>query len=364
MQARFGLALIAALAFALPLGAGAQEKVVHVYNWSDYIDQAVLADFTKETGIKVVYDTYDSNEVLETKLMAGRTGYDVVAPTSYALARQIQAGVHQKLDKAKLPNLKHMSPVIMQRLARYDPGNEHAVVYMWGTTGIGYNAAKIAERMPNAPTDSLKLLFDPEVVKRFADCGVTVLDDAAELFPAALKYLGLDPDSKQAADLEKAEAALMAIRPYIRKFHSSQYIEDLANGDVCLAFGWSGDIVQAKARAEEAKNGVQVVYKIPREGAQMWFDSFAIPKDAPHPAEAHAFIDYMMRPDVIARCTNAVSYPNGNKDADALVDPAIKQDPEIYPPAERIETLFTISPYTQRQQTQLNRMWTRIKAGR
>ncbi|WP_119420496.1 polyamine ABC transporter substrate-binding protein [Desertibaculum subflavum] len=361
MKLRFGLAVLAAIALALPVAA--EDKVVHVYNWSDYIDKDVLADFTKETGIKVVYDTYDSNEVLETKLMAGKTGYDVVAPTSYALARQIQAGVHRKLDKAKLPNLKHMSPVIAERMARYDPGNAHAVVYMWGTTGIGYNAKKIAERMPDAPTGSLRMLFDPNVVKRFADCGVNVLDDAAELFPAALKYLGLDPDSKQMADLEKAEKALMAIRPYIRKFHSSQYIEDLANGDTCLAFGWSGDILQAKARAAEAKSGVEIVYKIPREGAQMWFDSFAIPADAPHPDAAHAFIDYMMRPEVIARCTNAVSYPNGNKDADRFVEAAIKQDPEIYPPPARIATLFTISPYAQRQQTQLNRMWTRIKAG-
>jgi putrescine transport system substrate-binding protein len=361
MKLRFGLALFAAVAFVAP--AMGQDKVVHVYNWSDYIDKDVLADFTKETGIKVVYDTYDSNEVLETKLMAGKTGYDVVAPTSYALARQIQAGVHQKLDKAKLPNLKHMSPVIMQRMTRYDPGNEHAVVYMWGTTGIGYNAKKIAERMKDAPTGSLRMLFDPNVVKRFADCGVNVLDDAAELFPAALKYLGLDPDSKKMEDLEKAEKVLLAIRPYIRKFHSSQYIEDLANGDTCLAFGWSGDIVQAKGRAEEAKKGVEVVYKIPREGAQMWFDSFVIPKDAPHPAEAHAFINYMMRPEVIARSTNAVSYPNGNKDADPLVKAEIKEDQEIYPPPERLKTLYTISPYAQRQQTQLNRMWTRIKAG-
>jgi putrescine transport system substrate-binding protein len=364
MLAVIRLFRLAALAALVAVPAAAQDKVVNVYNWSDYIDRAVLEDFTRETGIKVVYDTYDSNEVLETKLMAGRTGYDIVVPTSYALARQIQAGVHGKLDKAKLPNLKHASPVIANRMTRYDPGNAHAVVYMWGTTGIGYNAARIAERMKDAPTDSLRMIFDPAVVQRFADCGVNLLDDPAELFPAALKYLGLDPDSKKAEDLERAEAALLAIRPFIRKFHSSQYIEDLANGDTCLAFGWSGDIVQAKGRAEEAKKGVEVVYKIPTEGAQMWFDSFAIPKDAPHPDAAHAFIDFMLRPDIIARCTNAVSYPNGNQDADGLVKDEIKQDANIYPPQSRLDALYTISPYTQRQQTQVNRMWTRIKAGK
>lgn len=349
----------------LSLGtAVAQDKVVNVYNWTDYIDPTVLADFTKETGIKVVYDTYDSNEVLETKLMAGKTGYDVVVPTSYALARQLQAGVYRKLDKAKLTNLKHASPAIQQRMTRYDPGNEHAVVYMWGTTGIGYNEKKIEERMKNAPTGSLRMIFDPNVVKHFADCGVNVLDDPADLFSAALKYLGLDPDSKKVEDLQKAEAALMAIRPYIRKFHSSQYIEDLANGDTCLAFGFSGDIVQAKTRAEEAKKGVEVVYKIPREGAQMWFDSFVMPKDAPHPDAAHAFINFMLRPDIAARCTNAIAYPNGNKDADKLVKAEIKEDAEIYPPAERLKTLYTISPFPQRLQTQLNRMWTRVKDGK
>lgn len=337
-------------------------QTLSVYNWSTYIAEDTIANFEEACGVRVIYDTYATDDDMLVRLRQGNPGFDVVVPSDVVATLMIAEGLLEPLDHSRIPNLANVDPTFLD--LPFDPGNRYTVPYQWGTTGIGYNAVKIAERMPNAPTDSLKLLFDPEVVKRFADCGVTVLDDAAELFPAALKYLGLDPDSKQAADLEKAEAALMAIRPYIRKFHSSQYIEDLANGDVCLAFGWSGDIVQAKARAEEAKNGVQVVYKIPREGAQMWFDSFAIPKDAPHPAEAHAFIDYMMRPDVIARCTNAVSYPNGNKDADALVDPAIKQDPEIYPPAERIETLFTISPYTQRQQTQLNRMWTRIKAGR
>jgi putrescine transport system substrate-binding protein len=271
--------------------ASAQERVVNVYNWSDYIDESVLADFTKETGIKVVYDVFDSNDLLETKLLAGGSGYDVVVPTGPFLARQIQAGVFQKLDKAKLPNLKNMWPDIMDRLAKYDPGNEYAVNYMWGTTGIGYNVDKVKAALGDVPVDSWDIIFKPENAEKLKGCGIHMLDASDETFAIALNYLGKNPDSKDAADLEAAGEAYMKIRPYILSFNSSAYIDALANGDICVAVGWSGDILQAQARAAEAKNGVNVNYVIPKEGTYMWFDNLAIPADAKHVEEAHAFID-------------------------------------------------------------------------
>jgi putrescine transport system substrate-binding protein len=352
----FALALLASAG-----AAQAADKVVNVYNWSDYIDESILQDFARESGIKVVYDTYDSNDILETKLLAGKTGYDVVVPTSNFLAREIRAGVLMPLDKAKLPNLSHLSPDIAARMQKFDPGNNYAVVYMWGTSGIGYNADKIKARMADAPVDSLRMIFDPAVVSKFADCGVYLLDAPDELVPAALKYIGEDPDAKDPATLEKAEAVLMRVRPYISKFHSSQYIDDLANGDICLAYGWSGDVVQAKKRAEESKIGVHIEYRVPREGAQMWFDSFAMPKDAPHPDAALAFINYMLRPEVIAKASNFVFYPNANRDADALVKPEVKSDPDIYPPAAILPKLYTISPFDQTSQRVLTRIWTQVK---
>lgn len=356
----------AALATGLLLGAAEaqQRKEVYVYNWSDYIDFKILEDFTKETGIQVIYDTYDSNDLLETKLMAGKTGYDVVVPTSNFLARQIKAGVIQPLDKSKLPNLKNLDPAIMQRMAAFDPGNAHGVVYMWGTSGIGYNVRKVAERMPNAPVDSLALLFDPAVAAKFKDCGIMVLDAADELIPAALRYLGLNPDAKDADSIAKAEAALLKVRPFIRKFHSSQYIEDLANGAICIAFGYSGDIVQARQRARDAKKGVEIVYSVPKEGALMWFDALAIPKDAPNKDNAHAFINYLLRPEVIARASNAVFYPNANKDSAPFVSAEVKADKGIYPPPAVVQTLFTITPYDQASQRLLTRSWTKVKRGK
>lgn len=360
--------LIGAVALAMGLLLGAaeaqQRKEVYVYNWSDYIDFKILEDFTKETGIQVIYDTYDSNDLLETKLMAGKTGYDVVVPTSNFLARQIKAGVIQPLDKSKLPNLKNLDPAIMQRMAAFDPGNAHGVVYMWGTSGIGYNVRKVAERMPNAPVDSLALLFDPAVAAKFKDCGIMVLDAADELIPAALRYLGLDPDAKDADSIAKAEAALLKVRPFIRKFHSSQYIEDLANGAICIAFGYSGDIVQARQRARDAKKGVEIVYSVPKEGALMWFDALAIPKDAPNKDNAHAFINYLLRPEVIARASNAVFYPNANKDSAPFVSAEVKADKGVYPPPAVVQTLFTITPYDQASQRLLTRSWTRVKRGK
>ena len=359
----FAKLLSAAALILIPLAAEAQEKVVNVYNWSDYVGEGVLEDFTKETGIKVVYDVYDSMEMLETKLLAGGSGYDIIVPTDRNLARLIQAGVVQKLDKAKLPNLANQWDAIAGRLATYDPGNEHAANYMWGTTGIGYNVDKIKERMPDAPLDSWAVIFDPNVISKFADCGVQVLDSADDMLPAALNYLGLKPDSKDPAELQKAGDLLNSVRPSIQKFHSSEYINALANGDICLAVGYSGDILQARDRAAEAANGVNIAYSIPKEGALMWLDSFAIPADAPHPDEAHAFIDFMLRPDIAARNSNFVNYANGNKASQPLLNESVREDPAIYPDEAVMAKLYTTTPNDPRTQREVTRIWTAVKTG-
>ena len=362
---RFAKFLVAgALAAIIPaLAAAQEEKVVNVYNWSDYVGEGVLDDFTKETGIEVVYDVYDSNEVLETKLLAGGSGYDIVVPTDRNLARLIQAGIMQPLDKSKIPNLANQWDAIAQRLETYDPGLEHSTNYMWGTTAIGYNVDKIKERMPDAPVDSWAMIFDPEVVSRFADCGVHLLDSADDMIPAALNYLGLNPDSKDPAELQQAGDLLKLIRPHIQKFHSSEYINALANGDICMAVGYSGDILQARDRAAEAGNNVTVEYSIPKEGAVIWLDNFAIPADAPHPQNAHAFIDFMLRPDIAARNSNYVFYANGNKASQAELDDAVISDTAIYPDAATIENLYTTTPSDPRTQREMTRIWTEVKTG-
>jgi putrescine transport system substrate-binding protein len=366
----FRLWKLCALAFALVCApAFAQEKVVNVYNWSDYIDPKVLEDFTKETGIKVRYDTFDSNEIVEAKLLAGKTGYDVVVPGSTVLRRLLSVGVFQKLDKSKIPNLQYAWPEITRRLAAYDPGNDYAVNYMWGTTGIGYNVAKVKERLGNVPVDSWDIFFKPENLAKLKNCGVHVLDTAEEMLPAALKYLGLDPDSKNQADIEKAGELLLKVRPNIQKFHSSEYINALANGDICFVVGWSGDIFQAKARAKEAaektkKPLVDIEYVVPKEGAQIWFDSFSIPKDAPNSEAAYAFINFMMRPDVAARNSNTVAYANGNLASQKLIDKEILDNPAIYPPADVFKRLYTVTPYPPQLQRIVTRVWTRVKTGR
>ncbi|WP_298720912.1 polyamine ABC transporter substrate-binding protein [uncultured Ferrovibrio sp.] len=356
-------ALLATAALPFAPHAAAQEKVVNVYNWSDYIDAEVLKDFEKQTGIKVRYDVYDSNDTLESKLLAGKTGYDVVVPTQYYMARQVQAKLLRPLDKDKIPNLKNLDPAQMERLAKYDPENKHAVIYLWGTSGIGLNPDKIKQRMPNPPAYSLRMLFDPEVVSKFADCGVVLLDAPDEIMVAAMKYLGLDPNSKDAASIAKAEEVLMKVRPYIRKFHSSQYINDLANGDACLAYGFSGDILQARTRAEEAQKGVRVQYLLPKEGAQQWFDVMAIPADAPNVDNAHAFINYILDPKVIAKITNAVQYPNAVPASMPFIDQEAMADKDVFPPAEAIKNLYTVQPYNQAEQRILTRAWTRVKGG-
>lgn len=352
-------AVIAVMATAVH----AQERVVNVYNWSDYIDDSIIADFTKETGIKVVYDVFDSNEILETKLLAGGSGYDIVVPTSNFLVRQIAAGVYQKLDQSKLPNLTNMWDVVTERVAKYDPGNEYSISYMWGTVGLGYNQKKVQEALGIDKVDSWDVFFDPAKLAKLADCGVYVLDSPTDIIPTTLRYLGLDPESTSAEDFAKAEEALMKIRPYIRKFHSSEYINALANGDICLAVGWSGDVFQARDRATEADQGVVVDFSIPKEGAEMWFDQMAIPADAKNVAEAHEFLNYMMRPEVAAKATNYVYFANGNKASQQFIDKDIIEDPAIYPDAETLQKLFTVSPYDPKTQRVVTRAWTKIVTG-
>ena len=344
-----------------PEPAPAEEAVVHVYNWSDYIDEEILTDFQEETGIRVVYDVFDSNDILETKLLAGGSGYDVVVPSGTFLARQIQAGVFQPLDKSKLDNWDNLWDPIMERIEKYDPGNQHAINYMWGTTGIGYNEDMINERMEDAPVNSWAMIFDPEVISNFADCGVHVLDAADEMIPAALNYIGENPDSQDPEVIAKAEAVLMAVRPHIQKFHSSEYINALANGDICLAVGWSGDVLMAADRAAEAENDVNVVYSIPKEGALMWFDNMAIPADAPHPDNAHTFINYMLRGEVMAKASNYVYYANGNEASQPMLEEDVIGDPAIYPDDETVARLYTTTPYQPDVQRVVTRIWTNVK---
>ena len=344
--------------------AAEEEKVLNVYNWSDYIEASVIEGFTKETGIKVQYDVFDSNEMLETKLLAGNTGYDIVVPSASFLNRQLQAGVHQKLDKSLLPNLKNIDPSIAQRIEAFDKGNEHSVNYMWGTSGVGYNVKKIAERMKDAPVDSFAMFYDPKVVSKFADCGVTILDAPSEVIGTVLIYLGKDANSEKPEDLAAAEAVLKAVRPYIKNFHSSNYIEQLANGEICLALGWSGDVLQASTRAEEAKNDVEISYRIPKEGAVMFFDQLAIPKDAKHPKNAHLFIDYLLRPEVAAKNSSYISYANANAASTALIDKSVTDNPNVYPSADLMTKLVPDMPESAEFSRSLNRAWTSIKTGK
>jgi putrescine transport system substrate-binding protein len=352
---------IAVVASFVASAASAAE--VRIYNWSDYIDEEILKDFEKETGIKPIYDVFDSNELLETKLLAGGSGYDVVVPTGPFLARQITAGVFQKLDKSKLPNLSNAWPLIQERTALYDPGNEYSVNYMWGTTGIGYNEAKIKERMADAPVDSWDLIFKPEIVSKFKDCGIFLLDAADDIIPVALLYLGLDPNSSNPDDLKKAGDLLESVRPNIQKFHSSEFINALANGDICIAVGYSGDILQARDRAEEAKNGVTIGYHIPKEGAQMWFDQLAIPADAKHVDEAHAFINYLLKPEVIAKASNYVNYSNGNLASQKFINKEILEDTSIFPDEDTLKRLFVKKSYDAKTQRVVTRIWTKVVTG-
>lgn len=341
----------------------AQSAELRVYNWSDYIDEAILEDFKKETGIEVTYDVFDSNELLETKLLSGSTGFDVVVPSGAFLSRQIEAGVFQKLDMSKLPNIANMWDKIRENTAKYGSLNDYSVNYMWGTTGIGYNVAKVKEILGTDTIDSWDIVFKPENLAKFKDCGVTMLDAPDEIIPATLNYLGIDPNSAAPEDLAKAETLLASIRPFVRKFHSSEYINGLATGDICLAVGWSGDVLQARDRASEAGQGVTIAYAIPKEGALMWFDQLAIPADAKNVEEAHIFINYMMRPDVIAKASNYVAYANGNKASQALLNPDVLSDPGIYPTEEATKRLYIKLTYDPKGQRLATRLWTKVVTG-
>ena len=356
-------ALLGATAVAGPAQA-ADSKVLNIYNWSDYIGTDTVANFEKATGIKVSYDTYDANETLDGKLKAGHSGYDLVVPSlTPFLAQQIQSGIYQPLDKSKLPNWSHLDKGLLARMAKYDKDNAHAIPWVTGTTGIGVVMEKVKAIAPDAPIDSLKFFFDPTILAKFKGCGVTMLDTPTDVFPAALQYLGLDPDSQKKEDIEKAYDLIMKIRPFIRKFDSSEYINDLANGDICVAWGYSSDINLARRRAAEANKGVTVAYKIPKEGSERYIDTVAMPKDAPHPDAALKFLNYIMQPEVMAETSNTIYGQSGNADAVKFVKPEIASDPGIFPPPDVEAKLFSISVSTKDIERLKNRLWTKIKSG-
>lgn len=352
-------------AVALLLGTGvATAGEVRVYNWSDYIDEELLKKFEAETGHTLTYDVFDSNELLETKMLAGSSGYDVVVPTADFLQRQISAGAFQKLDKSKLPNLKNMWDTIENRTAQYDPGNEYSINYMWGTTGLGFNVGKVKEVLgDDAPVNSMDLVLKPENMEKLAECGVYFLDAPTEIIPMVLKYLGEDPDSNDPDTIKKVEDTLMAVRPHIKKFHSSEYINALANGDICVAVGWSGDVLQARDRADEADNGVEIAYNAFSEGSLMWFDQMAIPADAPNPEAAHDFLNFIMDAKNMAAASNYVYYANGNKASQEFLNEDVITDTAIYPDEETVGNLYTKSPYPAKVQRVVTRLWTKVKSG-
>jgi len=365
MPRSFWLVLAAAITSAPADAESQKERIVNVYNWTDYVGPTVIDDFTKATGIKVRYDTFDSNDTLEAKLLAGKSGYDIVVPTAYFLERQIKAGVFQKLDKSKLPNLANLWPEISGRLAKYDPGNQYAVNYMWGTVGIGYNVKKAREVLgASARIDSWDIVFKPDNLAKFKGCGVHMLDSSDDILPAALSYLGLDPNTTKEADLQAAADLITKVRPSVTKFHSSEYLNALATGEICLVVGFSGDIKQAQKRALEAKNGVEIAYAIPKEGAQLWFDNLAVPKDAKNVAEAHEFINYLQNPEVAAKNSNFISYANGNLTSQKFIDKSVLDDRTIYPDEAMMAKLYTINAHDPKTERLMNRLWIRIKTGR
>jgi putrescine transport system substrate-binding protein len=368
---RGGLALATALLAAACGGgdvatgdaAAPEEKVLHVYNWVDYIGPTTIADFEARTRIKVSYDTYDSNEILETKMLTGRSGYDVVFPSGVPLARQIGAGAIGRLDKSKLPNLAYMDPFAMERVAHNDPGNEHAIPWMWGTAGLGYNPAMVAKVLGTDRLDSWDAVFDPAIAAKLAKCGIAFMDVPEDNFMIARIHLGLDPNSQDIGDLAAAEALLKQARPYIRYFNTSQLVNDLASGEICVAVNWNGYIIQARDRGAAADTPVEIAYVIPKEGSYIWFDVAAIPADAPHPDNAHAFLDFLMEPEVIAQVSNRIGYANGNLASVPLLDARVRDDPAVYPPDEIRLKLPPDTAESPSYIREASRAWTRIKTG-
>jgi putrescine transport system substrate-binding protein len=338
-------------------------KVLNLYIWSDYLAADTLSNFEKQTGIKVHVSYFDTNETLETKLLAGSSGYDVVVPTASYFERQIKAGVYLTLDKSKLPNLKNMDPQLMAKVALHDPGNAHGIIYTWGTNGIGFNEKMVRELMPDAPLDSWRMVFDPAVASKVAKCGISVLDSPAEMLRAVYSYLGKDPNSQNPDDLLQAEGVLTKIRPYIRNINSSEYIEALANGDLCIAVGYNGDVLQARDRAHDANKGIEIKYAVPKEGSILWFDMLAIPKDAPDPDSAYAYLNYIMTPQVIADISNFKRYANANTASQPLLLPSVRDDPAIYPPPEQRQKLAVQLADSTDQTRAITRVWQKFKTG-
>ncbi|MBA4096971.1 MAG: spermidine/putrescine ABC transporter substrate-binding protein PotF [Rhodospirillum sp.] len=362
LMAFAAVSLVLAAATWLPPPARADGEL-NIYNWSDYIGENTVANFEKEYNVKVRYDTFDSNETLESKLVVGSTGYDIVFPSSNIFKRLIKAGIFQKLDKSKLTNWKNLDPFVLTNQAAADPGNEYAEPYMWGTNGFTYNVAMIKERMPDAPLDSLKMLFDPDVVSKFQDCGVSLLDSPEDVYQLALAYMGKDPTSQNPDDIIAATEMLMKVRPFIKLFDTQQYLNSLPNGDMCLVMTWSGDYAVAANRAAEAGVDIELAYTIPKEGSNIWFDAMLIPSDAPNPDNAHLFLNYMLRPDVIADATNYIYYANGNLASRPMILPEILEDPAIYPPEEVQKRMFPAVERDEKVQRVITREWTRLKTG-
>lgn len=343
--------------------AAEEEKILNIYNWSDYIDPEIIPMFEKETGIKVVYDVFDSNEVLDAKILSGKTGYDIVAPGLDFMARQQKAGVYLQLDKSKLPNLANIDPVQLSFVAKLDPDNAHGIPYFVGTAGIAYNKKMIEERLgKDFDMKTWDVIFKPEILSKLKDCGVAVLNAPTEVIPTALNYLGLDPNSTNLDDYKKAEELLLKMRPNVTYFHSSQNINDLANGDICITLGWSGDVLQAADRAEEAQNGVEIEYLVPREGALMFYDMFAIPKDADHVENAYKFMNFIMRPDIAAKNSSYVSYDNANKAAVPMVIEKVRNNPNIYIPEEQLKKMWVPEVHPRKINKEMTKIWNRVKA--
>ena len=347
---------------AAPRAAGAEERELHVYNWADYIGKDTIANFEAATGIKVIYDTYDADETLEAKMMAGDSGYDVVSASTDFFSRQIKAGIYRPLDRSLLPNWQNLDPRVLAIEAQADPGNRHAMPYLRHVNGFAYNVDLIRARMPGAPADSLDMIFKPEVIRRFADCGVTFLDQPEDVLQLALNYLHLDPNTTRPEDYRQAEKLLLAVRPYIRAFDSSEYMNGLANGEFCISMSWSGDYATARARAKAAGVDVHLAFTAPKEGSNGSFDAWLIPADAPHPLAAHKFLNFILEPRVIAAITNHIHYANDNQAANAYVDPQILNDPAVYPTPAMEARLYQsreAGPALERLRT---RTWTRIKS--
>lgn len=358
-------ALALALACAAPVvqAADAQQPTVNLLIWGEYLAPDTLSNFEKATGIRVVADHFDSLETAETKLLTGGSGYDLVLSAGQHLTRAIASGALQPLDKAKLPHLQGVGEEFRQHMAVFDPGNRYAGTYAWGTTGVGFQEQAVAARMADAPRNSWAMLFDPQVVAKFASCGVSLLNDPNEVFAAVMRYLGLDINQQRIEDLKLAEAQLQKVRPYIRYFDNDRNINDLANGETCVAMSWNGNVAIAEAQAQQAKKAFSLDYRIPDEGTLIWLDALVVPKDAPHPEAAWALMDYLMRPEVIAPITDTIHYANAITAADSLVDPQIRNAPGTYPPVEVRARLYSKNDNGKAFNRELTRAFSRLKSG-